>query len=91
MEKVIIFKNTSQVNIFSNNENDDKYCSIASILASLHPCENTHTDRISIYRQKFNEINLERFDFIDAFKCSNVKNFEKIYSLSIKNFELSFY
>ena len=27
--------------------NDDKYCFIWSILASLHPCNNSHPNRVS--------------------------------------------
>ena len=30
-----------------NNQNNDKYCFIWSILASLHPCENDHPNRVS--------------------------------------------
>ena len=31
-----------------NIENNDKYCFIWSILASLHPCNNNHPNRVSI-------------------------------------------
>ena len=34
-----------------NNQNNDKYCFIWSILASLHPCENTHPSRVNNYVQ----------------------------------------
>ena len=30
-----------------NVQNNDKYCFIWSILASLHPCENDHPNRVS--------------------------------------------
>ena len=35
-------------------QNIDKYCFIWSILASLHPCENDHPNRVSNYKQYFN-------------------------------------
>ena len=34
-----------------NNENNDKYCFIWSILASLHPCNNNHLNRVSKYKK----------------------------------------
>ena len=34
-----------------NTENNDKYCSLWSILAYLHPCNISHPNRISKYRQ----------------------------------------
>ena len=34
-----------------NIQNIDKYCFIWSILASLHPCENTHPSRVNNYLQ----------------------------------------
>ena len=37
-----------------NIQNNDKYCFIWSILASLHPCENTHPSRVNNYLQNFN-------------------------------------
>ena len=36
-----------------NIENDDKYCFLWSILAFLHPCENSHPNRVSNYKQYF--------------------------------------
>ena len=39
-------------------QNKDKYCFIWSILASLHPFENDHPNRVSIYNQYFNELNI---------------------------------
>ena len=38
-----------------NIQNTDKYWFICSILASLHPCENTHPSRVNNYLQYFNE------------------------------------
>ena len=74
-----------------NVENDDKYCFSWSILAYLHSCNNNHPDRVSIYRHCFKELNIDRFDFTNGFKCSDVHNFEKINNLSINIFELNFY
>ena len=42
-----------------NIENNDKYCFIWSILASLHPCNNNHPKRVSIYKQYFDELNIQ--------------------------------
>ena len=42
-----------------NVQNNDKYCFIWSILASVHPCENGHPNRVSNYLQYFNELNIK--------------------------------
>ena len=78
-------------NALINSENNDKYCFIWSVLASLHPCENDHPYRVSNYRQYFNEMNINGFDFTNGFKCSDMHRFEKINNFSIKIFELNFY
>ena len=44
-------------NAILNVENNDKYCFLWSILAYLHPCNNSHPNRVSNYRQNFNELN----------------------------------
>ena len=75
-------------------EKDDKYCFIWSILAHLHrvaDSKNGHPTRVSNYRQYFNELNIQGFDFTNGFKCSDVHEFEKLNNLSINIFELSFY
>ena len=77
-------------NAISNIENDDKYCFIWSLLAYLHPCENDHPRRVLNYRQYFNELNIEGFDFSKGFKCSDVHEFEKLNSSSIYKFEKNF-
>ena len=38
--------------------NDDKNCVLRSLLANLHPCESNHPNRLSNYRQNFDEINI---------------------------------
>ena len=53
-------------------ENNDKYCFIWSISASLHPCNNNRPNRASSYRQYFDELNIQNFDFSSGFKCNVV-------------------
>ena len=74
-----------------NIENNDKHCFIWSILASLHPCNNNHPNRVSNYRQNFNELNIQGFDFSKGFKCSDVHKFNELNNLSVNIFELGFY
>ena len=70
---------------------DDEYCFIWSVLASLHLCENDHSNGASNYKQYFAELNIEDFDFSKGFKCSDVHKFEKLNDLSINIFEKIFY
>ena len=72
-------------------ENNDKYCFIWSILASLHPCNNNHSNRVLICRQYFNESNIQGFDFTNGFKCSDVHKFNELNNLPVIIFELNFY
>ena len=72
-------------------ENSDKYCFLWSILAHLHPFNNNHPNRDSNYKQNFNELNIEGFDFTNGFKCSDVHRFIELTNLSVNNFELNFY
>ena len=51
---------------------DDKFCFFLSILVSLYPCKITHLNRVSSYRQNFDELNIDGFDFSLVFKCSDV-------------------
>ena len=74
-----------------NIQNNDKYCFIWSILASLHPCENTHPSRVNNYLQYFNELNFQGFDFTNGFKCSDVHKFNELNNLSVNIYELNFY
>ena len=73
-----------------NIKNDDKYCFLWSILAKIHPCENSHPDRVTNYKPYFNELNIEGFDFTNGFRCSDMYRFEKLNNLSINIFELRF-
>ena len=78
-------------NAILNVENNDKYCFLWSILASLHPCINNHPNRVSNYRQYFNELNIQDFDFTNGFRCSDVHKFNELNNLSVNIFELNFY
>ena len=80
-----------RTNTVLNIENIDKYCFIWSILASLHPCNTNHLNRISNYKQYFDELNIQGFGFSKGFKSSEVHRFNKLSKLSINIFELSFY
>ena len=77
-------------NTILNIQNVDKYCSIWSILAYLQPCKNDHPKRVSKYKQYFDELTIEDFDFTKRFKCSDVHSFEKLNNLSINVFQLNF-
>ena len=72
-------------------EDNDNYCFLWSILASLYPCKNNHPNRVSNYKQYFNELNIQDFDFSNGFKCSDVHRFNEIINLSINLFEINFY
>ena len=74
-------------NALLNIHNNDKFCFIWSILASLHPCKNDHPNRVSIYIQYFNELNFQSF----GFNCSDVHKFNDLINLSVNIFELNFY
>ena len=78
-------------NAILNIQNNDKYCFIWSILASLHPCENTHPSRVNNYIQYSNELNFQNFDFTNGFKCSDVHRFNVLNNLSVNIYELNFY
>ena len=72
-----------------NIKNNDKYCFLWSIMTYLHPCEN-NSNVVSSYRDYFNELNIEGFDFTIGFRCSVVYRFEKLNNLSININELGF-
>ena len=65
-------------NAILNIENNDKYCFLRSILACLHPCNNSHPNRVSNYRQYFKELKIQGFDFTNGFKCSDVHKFNEV-------------
>ena len=78
-------------NAILNIENNDKYCFLWSILASLYPCNINHPNRVSNYRQNFNELNIQVSDFSRGFKRIDVHKFSEINNLSVNIFELVFY
>ena len=78
-------------NAILNIENNDKHCFVWSILASLYPCTNNHPNRVSNYKQYFNELNIQDFDFTNGFKCHDVHRFNELNNLSVNIFELNFY
>ena len=78
-------------NAILNIENNDEYCFLWSILAFLHPCKNNHPNRVLNYKQYFNELNIQDFDFTNGFKCSDVHKFNELNNLSVNIFELNFY
>ena len=78
-------------NAISNIENNGKYCFLWSILASLLPCNNNHPNRVSNYKQYFNELNIQSIDFTNGFKCSDVRRFYEGNNLSVNIFELNSY
>ena len=67
----------SRSNSILINKNDDKYCFTWSILSSPHPFNNDNRNRVSNYRQNFNEIIIDGFDFTNGFKCSGVQKLIK--------------
>ena len=78
-------------NAILNIEKNEKYCFLWSILADLHPCENSHPTRVRNYLPIFNELNIQGFDFTNGFKCSDLHRFEKLNNLSINTYERHFY
>ena len=84
-------KNPLKSNAVINIKNNDKFCSFWSYLVSIHHCESDHPNRVSIYKQSFDELNIDVLDFTNGFKCSDIHKFEKINTLSINIFELNFY
>ena len=61
------------------------------ILAKLHSCENDHPNRVSNYREFFDELNIAGSGFRDGLRYSDMHRFEKLNILSITIFELNFY
>ena len=78
-------------NAILNIENNDKYCFLWSILAFLHPCNNNHPNRVSKYKQHFNELKIQEFDFTNGFKCTDMHRFNYLNNLSVNIFEINFY
>ena len=84
-------KNPSRSNAILKIESIDNYCFLSSVLAYLHPCENSHPSRVRKNRLYFNELNIEGFNFTNGFKCSDVREFAKLNNLNFNLFELNSY
>ena len=74
-----------------NFEKNDENCCLWSILASFHPCNNNGPNRVSKYKQYFNELKIDGFGFTIGLKCIGVQKKEKLNNLSTNIFELNFY
>ena len=74
-----------------NIEIDDKYCFLCIFLAHPHPCQNSHPNWVSNYRQLFIKFKIDGFDFTNGFRTCDVVKFENLKKLSINIFELQFY
>ena len=61
------------------------------MLACPYPCDNDQLSRVSNSKQYFDELNIERFDFTNGVKSSDMHRFEKVKNLSIKINEIYFY
>ena len=85
------FKIPVRSNAILNIRNNDEYCFLWSILAHLHPRNNTHPSRVKIFLQSFNELKSQGFDFTNGFKCSDVHRFIELNNLSINIYEINFY
>ena len=77
-------------NAILNVEKIDKNCFLWSKLAYLPPCKRNHPNKFSTYKQYFNELNIQGFNFTNGFICSDVHEFDKINNLSFNIVELSF-
>ena len=80
-----------RTNAVLNIKNNDKYCFIWSTLASLHPCNNNHPNRVANYKRKFHELNIQSFDFSYGFKYNDVHRLNELNNLSINIFESNFH
>ena len=77
-----------------NNQNNNKFCYMWSIVALLHPITDSKNRRptgASNYRQYFNELNFNGSDFVNGYKCSNLHRFGKINNIPTSIIELGFH
>ena len=77
-------------NAILNNEKNDKYCFVWSKLSYLHPCKNYLPNRVANYKQYFNELNIDGFDFINGINNNDVHKLYELKILSINLPELGF-
>ena len=70
-------------------QNNERYCFLWSILASVHPV-NKDPQRVSKYMPYKNELNITDIDFSNGMRITDIDRFEKLNNqLSIKVFEYS--
>ena len=76
-----------RTNAILNIQNNDTYCFIWCILASLHPVDN-NPHRVSKYIPYKNELNIANIDFSNCMKITDIDKFENLNNqLSINVFE----
>ena len=78
-----------RTNAILNIQNNDTYCFLWSILASIHPIDDkNHPYRVSKYIPYKNELNINNIDFINGMKITDIDKFENLNTqLSINVFE----
>ena len=78
-----------RTNAILNIQNNDSYCFLWSILASIHPV-NKNPQRVSKYEPYRNELNINNIDFSNGMKIIDIPKFENLNNqLSINVFEYS--
>ena len=76
-------------NAILNIQNNDSYCFLWSILASIHPT-NKDPQRVSKYVPYKNELNINDIDFTNGMRITDITKFENLNNqLSINVFEYS--
>ena len=74
-----------------NIDNDGNFCFIWSTLAHIHPCNDIHPNTVSNYRPSFTDLNIDGLDFTNGFKCTDVREVEKLNDVSINLSEVNSY
>ena len=78
-----------RTNAILNIQNNDSYCFLWSILASIHPV-NKDPQRVSKYITYKNELNIADIDFSNGMRITDIDKFERLNNqLSINVFEYS--
>ena len=76
-----------RTNAVLNIQNNDSYCFLWCVLASIHPV-NKDPQRVSKYIPYRNELNINNIDFSNGMKITDIDKFEKLNNqLSINVFE----
>ena len=80
-----------RTNAVLNIQNNDTYCFLWSILASIHPVnDKDHPYRVSKYMPDKNELNISDIDFTNGMKITDIAKFENLNDTLSKNvFEYS--